>query len=99
MAKYTNALYPDKINDLIDNNGNVNVDKVAGKEIAALTVAPTEDNIDGSIKFVCLDEEPAERFNGYVYFINGVITYPQSSNEPISEPVIGPTIPIINPLP
>ena len=97
MAKYTEARYPDKINDLIDNNGNVNVEKVAGKEIAALTVAPTEDNIDGTIKFVCLTEEPAERFNGYVYFINGVLTYPQGSNEPISEPVIGPTIPIIKP--
>lgn len=24
MAKYTNALYPDKINDLVDNDGNVN---------------------------------------------------------------------------
>ena len=25
MAKYTNARYPDKINDLVDNDGNVNI--------------------------------------------------------------------------
>lgn len=25
MKKYTNALYPDKINDLVDNDGNVNI--------------------------------------------------------------------------
>ena len=24
MSKYTNALYPDKINDLVDNDGNIN---------------------------------------------------------------------------
>lgn len=69
MAKYTNALYPDKINDLIDNNGNVNADKVAAKGVEFITTAPTSDNTDGTIKFVKLDEEPAERFNGYYYLI------------------------------
>lgn len=31
MAKYTNALYPDKINDLIDNDGNINPEVIPGE--------------------------------------------------------------------
>lgn len=69
MSKYKNSLYPDKINDLIDNDGNVNAEKVEASGIAVLKVAPTADNTDGDIKFVQLDEEPAERFNGYYYLI------------------------------
>ena len=30
MSKYTNAKYPDKINDLVDNNGNINPSVVSG---------------------------------------------------------------------
>ena len=69
MSKYTNAKYPDKINDLIDNEGNINAEKVAAGGIEYLTEAPTEDNLDGNLKFVWLQEEPVERFRGYYYFI------------------------------
>ena len=69
MSKYTNAKYPDKINDLIDNDGHVNTEKVIASGIQVLTEAPTEDNPEKDIKFVYLDEEPAERFNGYYYLI------------------------------
>ena len=30
MSKYTNALYPDKINDLVDNDGNINPSVISG---------------------------------------------------------------------
>lgn len=69
MSKYTNAKYPDKINDLIDNEGNIDAEKVIASGIQVLTEAPTEDNPEKDIKFVYLDEEPAERFNGYYYLI------------------------------
>lgn len=29
MEKYTNALYPDKINDLVDNEGNLNAEAIS----------------------------------------------------------------------
>ena len=69
MSKYTNAKYPDKINDLIDNDGKVNAEKVVASGIQVLTEAPVADNPEKDIKFVYLDEEPAERFNGYYYLI------------------------------
>ena len=69
MSKYTNAKYPDKINDLIDNDGKVNAEKVIASGIQVLTEAPTADNPEKDIKFVYLDEEPVERFNGYYYLI------------------------------
>ena len=69
MSKYTNAKYPDKINDLIDNDGHVNTEKVIASGIQVLTEAPVADNPEKDIKFVYLEEEPAERFNGYYYLI------------------------------
>ena len=69
MSKYTNAKYPDKINDLIDNDGHVNTEKVIASGIQVLTEAPIADNPEKDIKFVYLEEEPAERFNGYYYLI------------------------------
>ena len=74
MSKYKDSLYPDKINDLIDNDGNVNTDKVVASGFTYLTVAPTSDNTSGDIKFVWLEEEPAERFKGYYYLIGDVPT-------------------------
>lgn len=38
-------------------------------EIQFLSTAPTEDNTDGSLKFVVLSEEPATYFDGYYYII------------------------------
>ena len=69
MSKYTNAKYPDKINDLIDNEGKIDAEKVVASGIQVLTEAPIEDNPEKDIKFVYLDEEPTERFNGYYYLI------------------------------
>ena len=69
MSKYTNAKYPDKINDLIDNEGKIDAEKVIASGIQVLTEAPTQDNPEKDIKFVQLDKEPAKRFNGYYYLI------------------------------
>lgn len=85
MSKYKNSRYPDKINGLIDNDGNINAEKVEASGIAVLTEAPTADNTDGDIKFVKLDSEPAERFAGYYYLIG-------SGESPKTLPVKGDII-------
>lgn len=42
----------------------------AKNDIAYLTEAPTEDNTNGRLKFVVLNEEPITRYSGYIYIIN-----------------------------
>lgn len=43
MAKYTNAHYPDKINDLVDNDGNVNIPSEAPFEWHTTMLEPISD--------------------------------------------------------
>ena len=38
--------------------------------ITYLTKAPTADNIPGKLSYVMLDEEPEEKYEGYIYIIN-----------------------------
>ena len=68
MSKYTNAQYPSKANDFIDNDGNLS--GFASDGVKPLTEAPTSDNTSGKIQFVWLESEPEHRYAGYIYLIN-----------------------------
>ncbi len=87
MKKYKDALYPDKANDFIDNDGNFLTD-VAGK-MAPLTEDPLEPNPTNNLFVVALSEEPAKRYDGYLYAIglryfpiNWIITHGTISYQP-----------------
>ncbi len=67
MSKYRNALYPDKANDFIDNEGNFKGEAVGS--VIPLIEDPLEDNLSTEIKVVSLNEEPGIRYKGYVYAI------------------------------
>lgn len=42
--------------------------EIANDKVGYTTEVPTEDNIDG-LKFVVLDEDPATKYNGWIYII------------------------------
>lgn len=44
---------------------------VATNNLPILTTAPTEANTEGGIKIVVLSQEPATKYNGYLYLITG----------------------------
>lgn len=74
MAKYTNAKYPDKINDLIDNDGNINEEAlgpaVANKADLVDGKVPAEQlpsYVDDVIEFPSLSNFPAEGESGLIY--------------------------------
>lgn len=44
-------------------------DTISVSGVPYLTTAPAADNTDGTLKFVVLTAEPAQKYNGYVYLI------------------------------
>ena len=57
MAKYTNALYPDKINDLIDNDGNINPEVIPGETLFEWHTAMLEPISDTQIPLYLSDDD------------------------------------------
>lgn len=57
MAKYTNALYPDKINDLIDNDGNINPEVIPGETPFEWHTAMLEPISDTQIPLYLSDDD------------------------------------------
>lgn len=67
MKKYKNSQYPDKANDFIDNDGRMVIPDV--DHMDPITEDPMEDNPTDTLKVVSLSEEPAKRYEGYLYAI------------------------------
>ena len=81
--KYTNAKYPDKINDLIDNDGNIN------EETLGPAVANKADLVDGKVpadqlpsyvddvvEYASLSDFPEEGTSGVIYVaLDSGLTY------------------------
>lgn len=74
MEKYTNALYPDKINDLVDNEGNLNAEAIssATQNKANLVNGKVPANelpsyVDDVVEYEDLQHFPQEGEEGKVY--------------------------------
>ena len=70
MAKYTNARYPDKVNDLIDNDGNLNAAAVANKADLVGGKVPADElpsYVDDVVECNSFSDFPAEGEEGKIY--------------------------------
>ena len=86
MAKYTDARYPEKINDLVDNDGNVNITAGGGGYPIEINFADLlnenseaqdrlaeylqEIETDGAIIFIKLTTQDKTTLEGYYYVQN-----------------------------
>jgi len=70
MGKYTNALYPDKINDLVDNDGNINGQAISGKADLVDGKVPADQlpsYVDDVIEAASSSAFPSEGEKGKIY--------------------------------